>query len=614
MVGWHGRLLRVNLTRGTWSEESIPEEEARKFIGGRGLAIKYLFEGMDPQADALSPENLLIFATGPLTSTPAPTGNRYMVVCKSPLTGALANSNSGGVFPTMLKRSGYDLLVFEGKADKPVYLYINNRQVELRDASHLWGHDTAHVDAAIKAETTDKTSVACIGPAGENLVLMAAIINDCHRAAARSGVGAVMGAKNLKAVAAAGTLIPELHDEPAMRAVVREANQQLAGDLKKGSTMRIYGTAYVPDVTNAAGVLPTFNFEYGTFDGASKINGPTLRENFLIRHTGCYACPLACSRLTEVKAEVWGEKYAGKGEGPEYESIGSLGSACGIDNMAAITKANYVCNELGLDTISAGVTIACAMEMYSKGYVGEEEIGRPLPFGDPDALLEMLRLTAYRRGFGDEIAQGSWRLAAKYGHPELSITAKKQEFPSYDPRGLKGMGLLFATSNIGASHMMGDTAYVELFGVGTKVDGLAYEGKAELVKYFQDIFTIMDAAGLCVFVALRYTLDTVNGYRPTRITEMINHATGAGYTQDSLLEAADRVYTLERLFLTKAGIARADDKLSPRMSEPMPAGPIEGEIFDLSRLLDDYYRARGWDANGVPTRDKLESLGIAHWA
>ncbi len=260
MYGWHGRLLRVNLTNGTFREEPIAEEDARRLIGGRGLAIKYLFEGMDPRADPLSPENLLIMATGPLTSTPAPTGNRYMVVCKSPLTGALTRSNSGGIFPTMLKRSGYDLVIFEGKAPRPVYLYINDRHAELRDAAHLWGRETQDTDAAIKAETDPKACVACIGPAGENGVLYAAIVNDCHRAAARSGVGAVMGAKNLKAVAAAGTMIPALYDEKAMRAVVREAVGELAAAIKKGHSMRIYGTSYVPDVTNAAGVFPTHNF------------------------------------------------------------------------------------------------------------------------------------------------------------------------------------------------------------------------------------------------------------------------------------------------------------------------------------------------------------------
>ena len=614
MYGWHGRILYVNLTQGTTREEVFSEEEAIKYFGARGLAIKVLLEGMDPQADPLSPENLLVMATGPLTSTPAPTGNRYLAISKSPLTGALAYSNSGGVFPTMMKRSGYDLFVFEGKAPKPVYLYVDERKAELRDASHIWGKNTHDTHDLIRAETTDDTHVACIGPAGENLALIAAIINDKHRAAARSGVGAVMGSKNLKAVAVRGSLKPALYNEKALKAVTLEANRQLGADIKKGSNMRIYGTSYVPDVTNEAGVLPTFNFQLGHFEGAHKINGPTLKEHFLIRHVGCYGCPLACGRLTRVDGEVWGEQYAGEGEGPEYESIGSLGSACGIDNMAAVTKANYICNELGLDTISAGVTIACAMEMYTKGILSEEQIGRPLPFGDANGMIAMLKAAAYRDGFGDEIAEGSWRLASKYGHPEMSITAKKQEFPSYDARGLKGMGLLYATSNKGASHMAGDTAYIELFGVGKKIDGLTYDGKAELTKHFQDVFTLMDSAGVCVFVALRYTLDTLNGYIPTRLTQIVNHATGSDYTPDTLLEAAERVYNLERLFLTKAGISRKDDTLAQRMAEPMPAGPLQGETFELDRLLDDYYVARGWDERGIPTHERLEKLGIAHYA
>ncbi|MFZ5915303.1 MAG: aldehyde ferredoxin oxidoreductase family protein [Chloroflexota bacterium] len=614
MYGWHGRILRIHLTDGSIREETFSEETARKYFGARGLAIKVLLEGMDPQADPLSPEALLIMATGPLTSTPAPTGNRYLAIAKSPLTGALAYSNSGGVFPTMMKRSGYDLFVFEGRAEKPVYLFVDERKAELRDAAHLWGQDTHTTEDLVRAETSDDTCVACIGPAGERLVLIAAIINDKHRAAARSGVGAVMGSKNLKAVAVRGDLRPALHDEKALKTVVLEANRQLGADIKKGSTMRIYGTSYVPDVTNEAGIFPTFNFQYGQFEGTPRINGPFLKEHFLIRHSGCYGCPLACARLTRVDGAIWGEQYAGQGEGPEYETIGSLGSACGIDNMAAITKANYLCNELGLDTISVGLTIACAMEMYTKGILTEAQIGRPLPFGDAEGLLEMVRQAAYRQGFGDQIAQGSWRLANTYGHPEMSITAKKQEFPSYDARGLKGMGLLYATSNKGASHMAGDTAYTELFGVGKKIDGLTYEGKAELVKHFQDVFTLMDSAGVCVFVAVRYTLDVLNGYVPDRLVKMINHATGSDYTPQSLMQAAERVYTLERLFLTRAGISRKDDTLASRMAEPMPAGPLEGETFELERLLDDYYITRGWDRNGIPTRERLERLGIAHYA
>ena len=614
MDGWHGQILHVDLTTGAIREEALSKRVALKYFGARGLAIKALLEEMDPRADPLSPENVLIMATGPLTSTPAPTGNRYLVITKSPLTGAIAYSNSGGVFPTMLKRTGYDLVVLKGRAPRPVYLSIGERQAELRDASHLWGAETQVTEDRLREEMGEQIRVACIGPAGENLALFAAIVNDKHRAAARSGVGAVMGSKNLKAVVVRGALRPTLHDESALREVVRTAVGELAGAIKSGHAMRIYGTAYVPDVTNAAGVLPTHNFQYGQFEGAERINGPTLSQHFLIRNGGCYACPLACARITEVKGEVWGAEFAGSGEGPEYETIGSLGSACGIDSMAAITKANYLCNELGLDTISMGLTVACAMEMYTKGILTEQQIGRPLPFGDAQGLLDMIRLTAYRRGFGEELAQGSWRLAQRYGHPEMSLTAKKQEFPAYDPRGLKGMGLLYATSNKGASHMAGDTAYTELFGVGRKLDGLAYEGKADLVRHFQDVFTLMDSAGVCVFVALRYTLDTANGYLPTRLTEIVNHATGARYTPKTMLRAAERIYNLERLFLVKAGLTRADDSLSPRMAEPMPAGPIEGETFDLARLLDAYYATRGWDAEGVPTPGKLTELGIESYA
>ncbi len=372
MDGWHGRILRVDLTTGTIREETFTRQVAKKFFGARGLAIKILLEEMDPRADALSPENILVMATGPLTSTPAPTGNRYIVVCKSPLTGAISYSNSGGVFPTVLKRTGYDLVAFVGKSPHPVYLVIDERRAELRDASHLWGQETHVTEDRLRAEVGDDSRVACIGPAGEHLALIAAIINDKHRAAARSGVGAVMGSKNLKAVVVRGSLKPSLHDEGALRDVVRVAVGELSAAIKKGHAMRIYGTSYVPDVTNAAGVFPTYNFQYGQFEGAGRINGPTLSEHFLIRNGGCYACPLACARITEVNGEIWGEQFAGQGEGPEYETIGSLGSACGIDNLAAVTKANYMCNELGLDTISMGLTVACAMEMYTKGILTEE--------------------------------------------------------------------------------------------------------------------------------------------------------------------------------------------------------------------------------------------------
>ncbi|MGB9890169.1 MAG: aldehyde ferredoxin oxidoreductase family protein, partial [Anaerolineae bacterium] len=603
MYGWNGKILRVNLTTGETSVEEVDPRMARDFIGGRGWAIRYLYDEMDPRVDSLSPENKLVFATGPLTATPVPTGNRYMVVTKSPLTGALSCSNSGGFFPTEMKRTGFDLFIFEGRAERPVYLWVNDDRVEIRPADHLWGRTVFETEDMLRAETDPRARVACIGPAGERLAPIAAILNEKHRAAARSGVGAVMGSKNLKAVVVRGTRRIPLARPDELKAlsaqVVEEVKQAVAAGK---ATLRTYGTAYVPPVTNEVGILPTYNFRTGVFHGAEAISGRTLNQKYLIRPKACYGCPIACGRVTRVEDPVFG----GEGEGPEYETIGSLGSACGVDNLAAITKANYVCNELGLDTISAGVTIACAMEMYEQGLIPESDIGRPLRFGDGEAVVEMVRLAGLREGFGDLIAQGSYRLASHYGHPEFSMSAKKQEFPAYDPRGAKGMGLLYATSNIGASHMAGDTAYMEVFGVPKKVDPLSWEDKPRLVKYFEDIFTIVDAAGLCVFLSIRYLFEPTYNVEPVRISRLMEYATGAGYDEETLLRAGERVYNLERMFLVRAGFSRADDTLPPRMLyEPMPEGPAKGHVVELDRMLPEYYRLRGWDENGVPTPEKL---------
>ncbi len=608
MYGWNGRILRVNLTTGETSVEEVDPRMARDFIGGRGWAIRYLYNEMDPRVDPLSPENKLVFATGPLTATPVPTGNRYMVVTKSPLTGALSCSNSGGFFPTEMKRTGFDLFIIEGRAERPVYLWVNDDRVELRPADHLWGRTVFETEDMLRAETDPRARVACIGPAGERLAPIAAILNEKHRAAARSGVGAVMGSKNLKAVVVRGTRRIPLARPDELKAlsdqVVEEVKQAVAAGK---ATLRTYGTAYVPPVTNEVGILPTYNFRTGVFHGAEAISGRTLNQKYLIRPKACYGCPIACGRVTRVEDPIFG----GEGEGPEYETIGSLGSACGVDNLAAITKANYICNELGLDTISAGVTIACAMEMYELGLIPESDIGRPLRFGDGEAVVEMVRLAGLREGFGDLIAQGSYRLASHYGHPEYSMSAKKQEFPAYDPRGAKGMGLLYATSNIGASHMAGDTAYMEVFGVPKKVDPLSWEDKPRLVKYFEDIFTIVDAAGLCVFLSIRYLFEPTYNVEPVRISRLMEYATGAGYDEETLLRAGERVYNLERMFLVRAGFSRADDTLPPRMlHEPMPEGPAKGHVVELDRMLPEYYRLRGWDENGVPTPEKLAELGL----
>ncbi|MBI5354172.1 MAG: aldehyde ferredoxin oxidoreductase family protein [Chloroflexi bacterium] len=605
MYGWHLKLLRVNLTTKKITTEEIDPKIAHDYLGGRGLAIHYLYKEVDPMVDPLAPENKLIFATGPLTATPAPTGNRYMVVTKSPLTGALAHSNSGGEFPTWMKRTGFDLFIFEGKSPEPVYLFVNEDQIELRNAAHLWGKEVPETTDILKGETSLEARVACIGPAGENLALMASIMNDKHRAAARSGVGAVMGSKNLKAVVAMGNKNPKLHNSAKMVSLSVQTSKNVGVDVKKGSNMRIYGTSYVPQVTNTLGILPTRNFQQGTFEHVSNIDGDALKNQYLIRHTPCYRCPLSCGRLTEVPDG----KYKGKGEGPEYETISSLGTGCGVSDLAALVKANYLCNEYGMDTIGAGMTIAAAMELYEKGYINDDIVGQSLKFGDHDAVIAMLKKMAYNEGFGKDLAQGSYRLCEKYGHPEIAVTTRKQEFPGYDPRGSQGMGLLYATSNKGASHMEGDVAYEEVFGVPVKENPLTTEGKPELVKHFEDSFALMDSSGVCVFVGIRYMFNKDRMILPQILSEMLQLSTGADYTPEEALKAAERVYNLERMFILKAG--STVDTLPPRMlNEPLPDGPAKGKVVELDKMLPEFYALRGWDENGWPTKEKLKELGL----
>ena len=611
MKAWHGRILRINLTDQSVSKESVEPQMAKDFLGGRGWAIKYLMDEMDATVDAFSPENMLIFATGPLTATSAPTGNRYMVVTKSPLTGALTNSNSGGFFPTELKRTGYDLIIFEGKSPEPVYLWINNDVVEFRSAVHLWGKNVPDTDELVLQETDPKAKVACIGPAGENKVLFASIMNDKHRAAGRSGVGAVMGSKNLKAVVVRGTNVVESAHPEEMDRVCKNMQKTVGNVMKAGGAMRVYGTSYVPPITNEIGILPTRNFQSGRFEGVAGLTGDVINEKYLIRAKPCFRCPIACGRETKVDDP----KYAGAGEGPEYETIAAFGSACGVDNMAAVLKANYVCNELGMDTITAGMTIACAMELFEKGYLPQDDIGFSLNFGDADAMIVLTEKIAYRDGFGDTLANGSFRLAEEYGHPEIAVTAKKQEFPGYDPRGSKGMGLLYATSNKGASHMSGDLAYSEVFGVPVKIDPLTTENKPALIKRFEDAFTVIDATGLCVFLSVRYMFEDKIELWPTPLANILSLATGENYTQESLLLAGERIFNLERLFLLRAGFTKADDTLPERMlKEPMPEGPAKGHVVELDQMLPSFYQLRGWNEQGIPTKSKLEQLGILNYA
>jgi aldehyde:ferredoxin oxidoreductase len=607
--GWRGNVLRVDLTSGTISRETIDPQAARDFVGGRGWGIYYLLKEVNPACDPLGVENKMILACGPLTGTAAPTGARYMITTKSPLTGAITVSNSGGQFPAELRRSGYDVIILEGSSPEPVYLWIDGDQARLKPAGHLWGKNSHETDEAIRTETDSKARTAVIGPAGENMVLFASVMNDRDRAAGRGGVGAVMGSKKLKGIAVRGSLDIPLADEAGFKAANTKYRDLFkAAAQKTPPALRLHGTAITAAVTNNVGVFPTRNFQTGQFEGWEDIYGETLTRKYLVKARPCFSCPIACGRVTRIPDGP----YQGEGEGPDYETVYALGSDCGVRDLAALTKANYLCNELGLDTITMGSTIACAMEMVEKGYLDPAIVGRPLSWGDGDAVIDLVRETAYRKGFGDQLAEGSLKLGARYGHPELAMVSKGMDFAGYDPRGAQGLGLNYATSPMGASHMRGDTAYCELLGVPYPVDPLSYHDKSEMVAKWQDIFCIIDAAGLCVFFTVRYLTDGTMDLRPTGVLDLINAATGAEYTLEELEAAGERIFNAERLFLQRAGFDRKQDSLPPRMtSEPMPEGPIKGMVCHLEEMLDPYYDYRGWTRNGIPTAEKLGSLGLA---
>jgi len=609
MYGWRGKILRVDLTKGRIQEENLEPRVARDYIGGRGLGVYFLNKESDPRCDPLSPENLIVMATGPLTGTGAPTSARYMVMTKGPLTGAITCSNSGGFFPRELKRSGFDAILITGRSPAPVYLWINKGKAELKSAGHLWGKNVPETTDLLLGETDPKARVACIGPAGEKLVLFAAIMNDRYRAAGRSGVGAVMGAKNLKAVVVRGEGQIPLANKDQFDQIQNRILTKFKEAAKAGpSPLSQHGTIGVmTPITQKYGVLPTKNFQQGTFDGWEAISGQTLTAKYLQKTVACWGCPVSCGRYTKIDEPG----FEGEGEGPEYETGFALGAMCMVDNLAAITKANYVCNDLGLDTMSMGGTIACAMELFERGYLSEKDAGGPLNWGDGRKVVELCRLTGYREGFGDLLAEGSYRLASRYGHPELAMVAKKLELPGYDPRGLQAVGLNYATSPIGGSHCRAHMAYPEMVGIPKPIDPHEWKGKAKLTKFWQDVFSIIDSAGLCLFFAVRNLLRPELEIYPDGILEYLNAATGAEYSLAELMKAGERTLNAERVFLIRAGFGRQDDALPQRLTgEPFSSGPSQGKVSHLEEMLVEYYQARGWNSEGVPTDTKLQELGL----
>ena len=600
MNGWSGTIARINLTTGAIRKERTNLRDAALFLGARGLGVKILCDEIDATIDPLSPENKLIFAPGPFSGTFAPSAGRYHVVTKSPLTGAIAGSNSGGVWGPELRYAGYDALIFEGKAEKPVYLWIKDDHIEIRDASHLWGKWVPETTEAVRAETDDDASVACIGPAGEKQVLIAAIMNEMHRAAGRSGVGAVMGSKNLKAVAVAGTKPISLADPKAFEAAVQAARKKIAAN-PVAQGLGAYGTEVLVNILNQIGSLPTRNFREGYFPTADKTGGESLKSTLLVRPKGCFSCVISCGRVTKIK----NPKYASEGEGPEYEAGWCMGADSGIDDLEAITKANHLCNELGMDSISMGATVACAMDLYEQGLIPKEDAdGLDLHFGNAETMVKLTRMTGLREGIGDKLALGSYRFASLYGHPEYSMTVKKQEIPAYDPRGVQGIGLEYATCNRGGCHVKGYTIAVEVLGQGPNLDPRVTTAKAFWVKLFQDVTSAVDAVGGCIFGTF--------GMDAGDYAAMLSGLTGVPYTSDSFIQAGERIWNLEKLFNLKAGLTKEDDTLPERLLKmPVPEGPAKGMVSRLPEMLPEYYQLRGWDENGIPTEKRLEELQLA---
>jgi aldehyde:ferredoxin oxidoreductase len=590
MQGWNGKILIVDLTDGSFETIPLEMDWARLFLGGRGLGARLLWDLVGPKVEPLSPENVLIFTTGPFTASGSQTSNRFNVSTKSPLTGALLHSNSGGWWGMHFKRTGYDVLIVRGKAKTPVFIEITPQGVAIQDAQHLWGKGVFETSSRLNQERNQR-SVLCIGPAGENLVRIASIINDRERALARGGAGAVMGSKNLKAVVVEGSEKNKPADQDQFKFMLYETGKVLKQSPLTSQALPEFGTDVIMNVINEIGALPTRNFQKSQFSNAEDISGEAITEHILVNSQACWACPIACTRITQTSSGK-------QGEGPEYETAWAFGAQCGIDDLDAITEANYLCNDLGLDTISMGNTIGCAMELAEKGLLNSD-----LGFGQASRLLDLIRETAYRQGVGADLAEGSYRMAEKLGAAELSMSVKKLELPAYDPRGMQGQGLVFATGNRGACHETGNMLGPEVLAIPRLIDRFATQGKAGIVSIHQNSAALIDSLVLCKFVNLAVAEEF--------FARTLTAITGEHFSADDLMKIGERVWTLERLYNLREGFTQKDDTLPARLlNEPVPDGPSMGFVVKLAPMLEEYYAFRGWDKNGVPRPAKLKELSL----
>jgi len=609
-----GQILRVNLTSGVISTENLNPQWARQTLGGAGLATRYLLELTSPGIDPLGAENVLIFMTGALTGTPSASASRYSVVAKSPQTGLWGQSNSGGFFGPALKWSGFDGVIFEGVSPEPVYLSILDGKAELRKANHLWGLTVPECDDRLQSEIGRPVTVACIGPGGENLVRYASIMNNKHRAAGRSGMGAVMGSKRLKAIACSGNRHISLHNAEGFNRISQKQREFMDESILKIG-FDTFGTNMIADMVNVRGGYPTHNWQSGTFEQIENVNAQAMTDQVLIKGVRCFACPVACGRGTEIRQGKW---KGASGEGPEYETTDTLGAMCGVDDLNAITMANYRCNEYGLDTISAGSSIAFAMECYQRGILKDDQTGGiALEFGNGDLVVDLVEWIGKREGIGNLLAEGTLRMAEKLGggSEHFAMHVKGLELPAYDPRAAKITGLGYVTANRGGDHMNGyiqaptfiDMPFLIVEDSTIHNPFVADPAEARVLIDMENALSVLDALGGCKFMGVLVSA--------AEIVDLVQTATGWDFDLDEFHQCGERLQTMARAYCNREGLRREQDTLPGRlMLDPLPDGPAQGMVLDrptLEKMKDAYYELRGWDiASGVPTPAKLHELDL----
>ncbi|ABM80848.1 aldehyde ferredoxin oxidoreductase family protein [Hyperthermus butylicus] len=613
------KLLRINLWTQKVREEKIDERTLRRFLGGRGLGAYLALKEIPKGADPLGPENKLYILTGPLTGTAAVETGRYHVVGKSPLTGILGDSNSGGQFGPWLRFSGYDGIVLESVSEEPVWISIIDGEVKFHDARDLWGRGVIYTEKKIRDRVgitkPDLGSVLSIGPAGENLSKIAAIMNDKYRAAGRTGLGAVMGSKRVKAIFVYGHRRIELYDRQKFLEAAKKLSKAIV-EHSISQSLTKYGTAVLVNIINEHGGLPTKNWTRGVFEKAQQISGEYLAEHYLKTNKGCWGCAIRCSRVAEVKSGPYRTPVS---EGPEYETIWANGANTMIGNMEAIIKINYLLNDMGLDTISFGNTAATLMELYEKAQKGElpEDKAKKLldlledvepTWGNADAVIRLIWKTAYRDGIGDYTAEGAARLAEEFGCPDCAIHVRGLELPAYDPRAINSMALSYATSNRGGCHLRAYGVSFDVLGVPKKFDPLKIDlEKVKLIKWQQDYFAVIDSLVVCKFNTFADA--------PEYYVELLKYAMGwEDLTVEELLTIGERIYNVERLFAVREGRGYRDYLPKRLLEEPLPDGPAKGRTAKeaLETYLPEYYKLRGW-VDGKPTPETLKRLGLGEF-